>query len=292
MARQSDVSQVAMNPEKLYRLAFVSNSAEIGRTIQAFADPQKIHIDIRPATMEQAVPVARELLASGVEVILGGGATGKLLRETLDEPVVTIARTPCRRPPGLHQGQGLRFGHRLHQLRRAPGRPGSAQGAVGRHDPRGDLQHHPGAGGRHHPGPWSRAPAAWWQRRLPGDRRLPGPGGGRGHPGQGQHPARPWTRPWPSPRPGGGSAPGPNGFASSWNRSARGSSAWTGRGRSTWSIRWPRTSWASTPRHRPQGAPGGSAVPHRSGSGLTSRSFALSLHAEPYRQLYKDEPPL
>jgi len=42
--------------------------------------------------MEEALPVARSCLAEGVEVVLGGGATGRLLREQLKLPVVTIAR--------------------------------------------------------------------------------------------------------------------------------------------------------------------------------------------------------
>ena len=82
-----------MNDPKTYRLAFVSNSAEIAAIVKAFADPASMDVSVRLATMEEAVPVAKELLASGVEVVLGGGATGKLLRQALDEPVVTIART-------------------------------------------------------------------------------------------------------------------------------------------------------------------------------------------------------
>jgi transcriptional regulator, propionate catabolism operon regulatory protein len=77
-----------------YRFAFVSNSAEIAATVKAFCDSELEQMEIRLATMEEAIPVARELLDTGVEVVLGGGATGKLLRKSLDQPVVTIARTP------------------------------------------------------------------------------------------------------------------------------------------------------------------------------------------------------
>lgn len=77
-----------------FRFAFVSNSAEIAATVKAFCDSSIEEMEIHLATMEEAVPVARELLGKGVEVVLGGGATGRLLRKFLDRPVVTIARTP------------------------------------------------------------------------------------------------------------------------------------------------------------------------------------------------------
>lgn len=82
-----------MNPKERYRFAFVSNSEEIGNTVKAYADPTTMDFEVHLATMEEALPVARDLLAAGVEVILGGGATGKLLRRQLEEPAVTIART-------------------------------------------------------------------------------------------------------------------------------------------------------------------------------------------------------
>ena len=41
--------------------------------------------------MEKALPVARRLLEEGVEIILGGGGTGRLMRRQLQRPVVTIA---------------------------------------------------------------------------------------------------------------------------------------------------------------------------------------------------------
>lgn len=76
-----------------FRFAFVSNSHAIAKTVQDYALTQGITIEIRLATMEKALPVAQELLKNGVDVILGGGGTGKLLRQTLERPVVTIARS-------------------------------------------------------------------------------------------------------------------------------------------------------------------------------------------------------
>lgn len=81
-----------MMPEK-FRLAFVSNSSTIANVVKSCATQFDSEIEIHLATMEEALPVARQLIASGVEVILGGGATGKFLRLSLDLPVVTIART-------------------------------------------------------------------------------------------------------------------------------------------------------------------------------------------------------
>jgi propionate catabolism operon transcriptional regulator len=77
---------------KPFKFAFVSSSEQIARTVKAFEDPELEHIEIRLSSMEEALPVARKCLAEGVEVVFGGGATGRLLREQLRLPVVTIAR--------------------------------------------------------------------------------------------------------------------------------------------------------------------------------------------------------
>ena len=66
--------------KKDFRFAFVSNSSAIAAAVQDYAATLGMGIEIRLATMEKAVPVARSLLEEGVEVILGGGATGNLLR--------------------------------------------------------------------------------------------------------------------------------------------------------------------------------------------------------------------
>lgn len=75
-----------------FLFAFVSNSEQIASTVKAFENPARERIEVRLASMEEALPVARGCLAEGVEVVLGGGATGRLLREQLKLPVVTIAR--------------------------------------------------------------------------------------------------------------------------------------------------------------------------------------------------------
>lgn len=81
-------------PSTPFSFAFVSNSAVVAEKVQAYAQehgwPQE---EVRLATMEEALPVARRLFAQGVDVILGGGGTGKLLRRHLNEPVVTISRS-------------------------------------------------------------------------------------------------------------------------------------------------------------------------------------------------------
>ena len=76
-----------------FRFAFVSNSAEIGEAVRLCTDPHSEQLLLRLATMEEAVPVAKRLLAEGVDVILGGGGTGSLLAQTIGQPVVKIART-------------------------------------------------------------------------------------------------------------------------------------------------------------------------------------------------------
>ena len=74
-----------------YRFAFVSNSLAIATAVQNYANSRNIHIEIQLASMEKALPVARRLLEEGVEIILGGGGTGRLMRRQLQRPVVTIA---------------------------------------------------------------------------------------------------------------------------------------------------------------------------------------------------------
>ncbi|QQG66394.1 sigma 54-interacting transcriptional regulator [Desulfobulbus oligotrophicus] len=78
---------------KSYKFAFVSNSETISKVVYRHATSQGISMVVRLATMEDALPVAQELIDAGINVILGGGGTGKLLRQQLKQPVVTISRT-------------------------------------------------------------------------------------------------------------------------------------------------------------------------------------------------------
>lgn len=82
-----------MDSSRNYKFAFISNSAELGELVKRCADPSTEDLVIKLATMEEAVSVAKEFLAEGVEVILGGGGTGSLLAQTLGQPIVKIART-------------------------------------------------------------------------------------------------------------------------------------------------------------------------------------------------------
>lgn len=75
------------------RLAFVSNSGAIANVVRNYAARYDIDMAIHLGTMEDAVGVAERIIDSGIEAIIGGGATGTLLRQTLGRPVVTIART-------------------------------------------------------------------------------------------------------------------------------------------------------------------------------------------------------
>lgn len=76
-----------------FRFAFVSNSLAVAEIARDYAKSRNIPLEIRLANMEDAIPVARQLLKDGVRVVLGGGGTGKLLRRHLCRPVVTIERT-------------------------------------------------------------------------------------------------------------------------------------------------------------------------------------------------------
>lgn len=76
-----------------FRFAFVSNSLAVAEKVRDYAKSRDMPLEIRLANMEEAIPVARQLLKEGVSIILGGGGTGKLLRRHLCRPVVTIERT-------------------------------------------------------------------------------------------------------------------------------------------------------------------------------------------------------
>ena len=82
-----------MEQFKKFKFAFISNSKELAELVQRHADPAYEEVITKLATMEEALPIAQQFLAEGVEVILGGGGTGSLLFHTLGQPVVKIART-------------------------------------------------------------------------------------------------------------------------------------------------------------------------------------------------------
>lgn len=73
-----------------FRFAFVSNSFHIASLARSYAASRGIFLEVKLASMEEALPVARELLEEGVDVIFGSGGTGKLLCRHLQRPVVTI----------------------------------------------------------------------------------------------------------------------------------------------------------------------------------------------------------
>jgi propionate catabolism operon transcriptional regulator len=79
--------------QKTNKFAFVSNSAEIANAVKNCLNPETDEMVIELATMEEAVPVAKKLLDTGIEVILGGGGTGSLLMQTIGQPIIKIART-------------------------------------------------------------------------------------------------------------------------------------------------------------------------------------------------------
>ena len=71
----------------------VDGIVPVAHIVHDYAATRRLPVEIRLASMEEALPVARALLAEGTDVILGGGGTGKLLRRHLQRPVVTIARS-------------------------------------------------------------------------------------------------------------------------------------------------------------------------------------------------------
>ncbi len=88
-----------------YRFAFVSNSREVSEAILAHSDPTSESVTVRLASMERAVPVARQLLDDGIEVIIGGGGTGNILAESIGQAVVKIDRSPAYLMPALMEAR-------------------------------------------------------------------------------------------------------------------------------------------------------------------------------------------
>lgn len=81
-----------MSPQK-FQFGFIANSVEIANMFSACIDPHSEEVTIKYATMGDAIPVAYELLETGIEVILGSDGTGQLLLQTIGHPVVNIPRT-------------------------------------------------------------------------------------------------------------------------------------------------------------------------------------------------------
>ncbi len=79
--------------QKKIQGVFISNSGTIANAVRNHAARYDMTLQIHLATMEDAIVIAKQYIDEGIEVILGGGATGTLLRSTLSHPVVTIART-------------------------------------------------------------------------------------------------------------------------------------------------------------------------------------------------------
>lgn len=76
-----------------FRFAFVSFSPEIAQAVKLYADAQRESVTLSLAAMENAVTVAKQLLADGVDVVIGGGETGNLLVQTIGQPVVNLQRS-------------------------------------------------------------------------------------------------------------------------------------------------------------------------------------------------------
>lgn len=89
-----DRNLIALAKAEPLRYAFVSNSAEVGESIRSFIDPEVEELSVNLATMEAAVPVAKELIGKGIEVVIGGGGTGNLLAQTIGQGIVKLDRDP------------------------------------------------------------------------------------------------------------------------------------------------------------------------------------------------------
>jgi len=78
---------------KKFKFGFVANSVEIADMFSECIDPHSEEVTVRYGTMEEAIPIATELLESGMEVLLCSDGTGSLLLQTLGQPIVNIPRT-------------------------------------------------------------------------------------------------------------------------------------------------------------------------------------------------------
>ena len=79
-----------------YKFALISNSAEFCEAVKHYSDPRTEDLIVKLVKlvkMEEAVPIAKNLLDEGVEVILAGLGIGALLAQTIGQPVVKVAIT-------------------------------------------------------------------------------------------------------------------------------------------------------------------------------------------------------
>ncbi|MFZ2447110.1 MAG: sigma 54-interacting transcriptional regulator [Syntrophobacteraceae bacterium] len=78
---------------KKFKFGFIANSAEIANMFSNCIDPHNEEVSIRYSSMEDAIPVAKDFLKEGMEVVLSSDGTGSLLIQTLGYPIVNITRT-------------------------------------------------------------------------------------------------------------------------------------------------------------------------------------------------------
>ena len=84
-------------PSTPFSFAFVSNSAVVAEKVQAYAQEHGWPLEeVRLATMEEALPVARRLFAQGVDVILGGGGTCAVTSTNPSSPSPAATCPSCR----------------------------------------------------------------------------------------------------------------------------------------------------------------------------------------------------
>ncbi|MDZ7695956.1 MAG: sigma 54-interacting transcriptional regulator [Deltaproteobacteria bacterium] len=82
-----------MAQDRRFKFALVGHSLELAKAVKAYSDPGSEDLVSRVVNLDEAVPVAKELLGEGIEVILGHGGTGNLIFQNIVQQSVKIPRS-------------------------------------------------------------------------------------------------------------------------------------------------------------------------------------------------------
>ncbi len=76
-----------------YRIGFISSSIQLVNHAREISEELDYDIEVSSSGLDRAIPVGREMEASGVEVVVSRGGTSNMLRESLRIPVLSIPLT-------------------------------------------------------------------------------------------------------------------------------------------------------------------------------------------------------
>ena len=76
-----------------YKIGFIASSIQLVNHAREISEELDYDIKVSTNGLDEAIPVGREMEASGVEVVVSRGGTSNMLRESLRIPVLSIPLT-------------------------------------------------------------------------------------------------------------------------------------------------------------------------------------------------------